>query len=156
LVWQLNDCWPVTSWSIVDYYLRKKPAFYTMKRALAPITISVGREHHDWSTTHAHPPGRLGYEVWVSSNRTEAVEADVELRYISIETGYASRTTAHITVAANGTTEFFRERIDVEEEEPHVLAARLWVGSELVSWDCDWPQPLKYLDFSDRGVEVVV
>lgn len=26
LVWQLNDCWPTTSWAIVDYYLRRKPA----------------------------------------------------------------------------------------------------------------------------------
>lgn len=26
LVWQLNDCWPTTSWAIVDYYMRRKPA----------------------------------------------------------------------------------------------------------------------------------
>jgi hypothetical protein len=22
IVWQLNDCWPVTSWAIVDYFVR--------------------------------------------------------------------------------------------------------------------------------------
>ena len=36
LCWQLNDCWPVTSWAICDYYLRKKPAYYAMARVLAP------------------------------------------------------------------------------------------------------------------------
>ena len=26
VVWQLNDCWPCISWSIADYFLRRKPA----------------------------------------------------------------------------------------------------------------------------------
>lgn len=31
LFWQLNDCWPVCSWSIIDYYGRKKKAYETVK-----------------------------------------------------------------------------------------------------------------------------
>ena len=31
LLWQFNDCWPVCSWSIVDYYGRKKKAFGAIK-----------------------------------------------------------------------------------------------------------------------------
>lgn len=37
LLWQLNDCWPVSSWSIVDYFLRPKPAYYYVKRAFSPL-----------------------------------------------------------------------------------------------------------------------
>jgi beta-mannosidase len=34
LVWQLNDCWPVASWSVKDYYDRQpKAAWYAMKEA---------------------------------------------------------------------------------------------------------------------------
>ena len=33
LFWQFNDCWPVCSWSVVDYYGRKKKAYYTVKQA---------------------------------------------------------------------------------------------------------------------------
>lgn len=29
------------------------------------------------------------------------------------------------------------------------------VDSEIVSRDVDWPQPLKYLGFEDRGLEVI-
>ncbi|MCE3283448.1 MAG: beta-mannosidase [Chitinophagaceae bacterium] len=41
LFWQWNDCWPVTSWSAVDYYGRKKALYYEVKRSFAPLTLSV-------------------------------------------------------------------------------------------------------------------
>jgi beta-mannosidase len=31
LIWQLNDCWPVTSWAIIDSNLLPKPAYYLVK-----------------------------------------------------------------------------------------------------------------------------
>ena len=36
LYWQLNDCWPVASWSCVDYAHRKKALFYATRRFYAP------------------------------------------------------------------------------------------------------------------------
>ncbi|MBK8711994.1 MAG: glycoside hydrolase family 2 protein [Niastella sp.] len=33
LVWQLNDCWPATSWSLIDYYKRPKAGYYAVKNA---------------------------------------------------------------------------------------------------------------------------
>jgi len=32
MLWQFNDCWPGASWSIVDYYGRKKKAYFTVKK----------------------------------------------------------------------------------------------------------------------------
>lgn len=40
LVWQLNDCWPVTSWAAVDGDGREKPLFYALKHAHAPRLMS--------------------------------------------------------------------------------------------------------------------
>ncbi|KAK5107531.1 hypothetical protein LTR62_001061 [Meristemomyces frigidus] len=156
LVWQLNDCWPVTSWSIVDYFLRKKPAYYAMRRCLAPVAVAVKREHHDWSVVHARPAGMLGWECWVASSRMEVVEARVEVRFIGIADGrdVKERLVKEVKLVGNGTTEVFRGVIDNATEEPHVLAARVWVEGEVVSRDVDWPQPFKYLDFRERGVEV--
>lgn len=40
LYWQLNDSWPVVSWSSVDYYGNWKALHYQAKRAFAPILIN--------------------------------------------------------------------------------------------------------------------
>jgi len=39
IVWQLNDCWPVTSWSLIDAELRPKLAYYFVKNAFSDILI---------------------------------------------------------------------------------------------------------------------
>lgn len=38
--WQLNDCWPVASWSSIDYFGRLKALHYFAKRFFAPVLLS--------------------------------------------------------------------------------------------------------------------
>ena len=42
--WQLNDCWPVASWSSIDYCHRLKALHYYARRFFAPILISCEEE----------------------------------------------------------------------------------------------------------------
>ncbi len=39
IVWQLNDCWPVTSWAAIDFQERPKPLWYAIRRAFAPRNV---------------------------------------------------------------------------------------------------------------------
>jgi len=41
LYWQLNDCWPVVSWSSIDFYGRWKAMQYTVRDAYKPILLSA-------------------------------------------------------------------------------------------------------------------
>jgi beta-mannosidase len=41
LVWQLNDCWPVQSWSVVDSEGEYKAAAYELRRLFAPALASL-------------------------------------------------------------------------------------------------------------------
>lgn len=42
--WQFNDCWPVASWSSVDYCQRLKALHYYARRFFAPVMISCEEE----------------------------------------------------------------------------------------------------------------
>jgi len=45
LYWQLNDCWPVASWSGMDYFQRWKAMHYFVKNAFSPLLISVRQQN---------------------------------------------------------------------------------------------------------------
>ena len=49
LIWQLEDCWPATSWSLIDYGLNLKAAYYFVKRAfqqiISPLLIKDGKAY---------------------------------------------------------------------------------------------------------------
>ena len=47
LFWQLNDCWPVTSWSSIDYYGNKKAVYYQVKKSFVPLLISFNEKEQN-------------------------------------------------------------------------------------------------------------
>lgn len=161
LLWQMNDCWPGTSWAIVDYFLRPKPAYYAVARVLKPIAVGVQREHHDWSIAHAEPPKISKYSLWIASSLRGKVTGRVELRFISINTGTEIRewlVRENVRIMPNGTTNIIVDDIidHTAYPEPHVLAARVWVDGHVAAREVDWPQPFKYLDLSDRGLDITI
>lgn len=69
LYWQLNDCWPVASWSSIDYFGRWKALHYYARRFYAPILISPSYENG-------------AYNFYVISDKTEQVEAKIRVRLL--------------------------------------------------------------------------
>jgi beta-mannosidase len=82
LYWQLNDCWPVASWSSIDGYGRYKALHYEAKRFFEPIHISC-EETGEYSTRRDITDERYyGYEtkakLYVCNETLEDVEGVVE------------------------------------------------------------------------------
>ena len=44
LFWMYNDTWGEVGWTIIDYYLTRKPSYYFVKRAFAPRSFILRRQ----------------------------------------------------------------------------------------------------------------
>jgi beta-mannosidase len=69
LFWQLNDCWPVTSWSSIDYYGNKKAVYYQVKKSFANRLISF-----EESTNMV--------KIFLVLDQTEALTSKVKIKLI--------------------------------------------------------------------------
>ena len=47
-IWQLNDCWPAVSWSMIDYFGRPKLAYHALKMSMAPLAVALFHPQGEW------------------------------------------------------------------------------------------------------------
>lgn len=154
LVWQINDCWPVTSWSIVDYYLRPKHAYFTVKREMAPLSIGMTRREHRHARdkyTRVDVDVKHVIEIWGSNLSLDDVTVDCTLKAFDVETGketYSETVKHDFLLPENRSTEIIA--LDVPGSQPAgrtVVAAYITdkkTGKQLARY-VNWPEPLKYL-----------
>ncbi|WP_010268423.1 beta-mannosidase [Paenibacillus senegalensis] len=45
LYWQMNDCWPVASWSGIDYFGRWKALHYIVKRSFRDVSLAIAQQN---------------------------------------------------------------------------------------------------------------
>jgi beta-mannosidase len=72
IFWQLNDCWPVASWSSIDYYGRWKALQYYARRFYAPLLVSPHVED-----------GML--KVYIVSDKVKPVSGELHLRIMDFD-----------------------------------------------------------------------
>lgn len=139
LVWQLDDCWPVTSWAIIDYYLRPKPAYYVARRELAPLALGLA-------------PSAAGAEVWAVSSGQKPLEATLELSAWTLDGQQAQTEQRPVILRANQATELGLYAF--ESTHQLVVGARLLLDGAVAARAALWPEPFKYLTLPDPGIEL--
>jgi beta-mannosidase len=76
LIWQLNDCWPVQSWALVDFSQVIKAAGEEMKRCFDNVLVVV-------------QPLESEVELWLINDSPDSVTGDVKSTVFSTRTGDA-------------------------------------------------------------------
>ncbi len=72
LIWQLNDCWPGISWSVLDYYAFPKAGYFYLKRAYAPVLASFREETG-------------GVSLWIMNDTLEVIQDEIHVIYGDFE-----------------------------------------------------------------------
>jgi beta-mannosidase len=86
LYWQLDDCWPVASWSSVDYFGRWKALQYYARRFYSPVLLSPHVED-----------GQA--RLYVVSDRTGPLRAELRVRLLDFDGRALSDTTTPVEVS---------------------------------------------------------
>jgi len=84
LLWQLNDCWPVTSWSITDYSRQPKAAWYAVKEAYRDDVMPVKDAVYPKDLNLEKPE----FAILISGN-TITIRCNVAAKYIYLSTNDA-------------------------------------------------------------------
>jgi beta-mannosidase len=90
VVWQINDCWPVTSWAAVDGDGQRKPLLYAMRHAFADRLVTI-------------QPRDGGLAAVVVNDTEEALVGPLTLRRVAYDGRVLASEQVSLTVAARDT-----------------------------------------------------
>ncbi|MAT97005.1 MAG: beta-mannosidase [Anaerolineaceae bacterium] len=145
LYWQLNDCWPVASWSSLDYFGRWKALHYAARRFYAPVLLSIEDD-----------PPRQG--IFVTNDQCDGWNGRVQwsLATLSGEMVLAGEeavqaaplTTTHISTLS------FADQVTEDNRRNLIFIAELWQDSRLVARQTAFFAPTKHLQLTNPQVAV--
>ena len=145
LYWQLNDCWPVASWSSLDYFGRWKALHYAARRFYAPLLLSI----EDKSPEQG---------VYVSNDRLEPWQGTMSWSLETLEgevltSGYAPVFVPPQAVTCVSNLDFSNQ-ITYDNLRKLVFIAELWQEDQFVTRQTAYFVPIKHLSLTDPAITV--
>jgi len=143
LYWQLNDCWPVASWSSLDYFGRWKALHYSARRFYAPLLLSI---EDNQSSQNVFITSDLG-DAWEGSVRWSLEKLDGKV----LDSNEESVCAAPYDVTAVCGPDF-TSYINHNTRRNLVFVAELVQGKQVISRQVSFFVPTKHLDLVDPEI----
>ena len=127
LFWQLNDCWPVQSWSVIDSACEPKAAYHAVQEACAPVLLSL---HRTGDNVEAH----------LTNDLNTPLSGTITLALVEFNGKEIGSESAPATVGANAAAHVLNmslERALGRERESYV-EARFKPDEETEATACDF------------------
>lgn len=144
LYWQLNDCWPVASWSSLDYFGRWKALHYAARRFYAPVLLSIEDD-----------PPRQG--IYVTNDRREKWDGRVRwsLETLDGETLTAGEEPVQVAplITTHVKTLDFASQVTEDNRRNLIFIAELWQGNSRTAVQTAFFAPTKHLLLGDPAVQ---
>jgi beta-mannosidase len=145
----------VTSWSIVDYFLRPKPAYFTVARELRPFTVGMTRKDKQ---SFANERSAADFtietvlEIWGTNSTLSSKGAILEVTAFDLDSNWTEKWEIEIILAPNSSTELYKDKLPGQPERTKmsdvpktiVVSARLLDENNVLgrysNWyaDCAW------------------
>jgi beta-mannosidase len=143
LYWQLNDCWPVASWSSLDYYGRWKALHYAARRFYAPLLLSIEDE-----------PPKQG--IYLTNDLRDCWEGDVRWSLETLSGDVLTSGEEHVQAAPQAVTHVgtfnFADRLTDGNRRDLIFVAELWHHDRRVAWQVATFIPTKHLALIDPAL----
>ncbi|MCB0019363.1 MAG: glycoside hydrolase family 2 protein, partial [Anaerolineales bacterium] len=143
LYWQANDCWPVASWSSLDYFGRWKALHYAARRFYAPLLLSIEDE----------PPAQ---NVFVTNDQVEAWQGELRWSLETLTGTELAAGTEAVDAAPLVTTPIknfdFAEHMDDDSRRALLFVAELWSAAGCLTRQTAYFAPTKHLLLTDPGL----
>jgi beta-mannosidase len=139
LYWQINDCWPVASWSSIDYFGRWKALQYYAKRFYNDLLISPMVDDET-------------LKLYVVSDRVNAVPAKIRVTLMSFDGSTLKTLERDVAIAPITSRSYFdakvSELLEGQDQKRVFLYAELLVNGKAVSSHDYFFAPFKELAIS--------
>ncbi|WP_056269830.1 MULTISPECIES: glycoside hydrolase family 2 protein [unclassified Roseateles] len=142
LVWQLNDCWPVTSWALIDSSGTVKPAWHAVRRALSKLAVAVRLEEG-------------GARLAVMNGGMADMAVTLRLRLFAMDGRQLAAAQLPQGVPAACCVEATQPLPAFAEPVVAELCAVDAEGAELAR-DCAWTEPFKFYRLGGARIEITV
>lgn len=147
LYWQINDCWPVASWSSIDYFGRWKALQYYARRFFNDLLISPTVKD-----------GNL--QLYVVSDRVNAVPAKIKVALMSFDGATLKTLERDVTIAPIASRSYLdvkvSELLEGTGEKKAFVYAELLVNGKVVSSHDYFFAPFKELAISKPTIATEV
>jgi beta-mannosidase len=147
LYWQLNDCWPVASWSSLDYFGRWKALHYAARRFYSPLLLSI----------EDAPPRQ---SIFVSSDLLEAWQGSVNWALTTLDGKTLASGQKAVHVEPLGMTAVeeidFSGFLDDDSRRELAFVAELCQNGRCLATQTAFFAPTKHLPLADPQIQADV
>lgn len=109
LYWQLNDCWPVASWSSIDYYGNWKALLYKVRDKFAPTIIATDKKN---SQT---------YDIYLVTDLLKKMEGTLVIEELSYSGEIIKSEKIEVTTTPNSSSMVYTFHCQAEAENANLL-----------------------------------
>lgn len=133
LFWQINDVWPVASWSCLDFQNNPKAFYYTAKKAFNPIIVVPCNYKNNFTLS-------------VVSDKRDSFSAKAEMKILDFNGKILWSKNVPANIPANTSKECFKintnELIKNMDTTQIVFSVKLLTGDKLLAYNlCYFTEP---------------